>query len=216
MTDTKIGADLKHRGVAATKLMTGAPLLRPIETRYRGYRFRSRFEARWAVFFETLGVPWKYEPEGFALPSGARYLPDFRLRLFFPESFWIEVKPTGGDTSLFKEFCQTLPVKRGWQPRAALLTEIPDPLLRDLDGDYDGFLVLGASVSEWILARGPFWPIKDHDFAACKRCGAVGFAQFGWAVYICNCGLDGENDSPRVERAYRAARSARFEHGERG
>jgi hypothetical protein len=29
--------------------------LRPLETLYNGYRFRSRLEARWAVFFEAMG-----------------------------------------------------------------------------------------------------------------------------------------------------------------
>jgi len=41
--------------------------LRPLETKYRGCRFRSRLEARWAVFFDALGIKWWYEPEGFAL-----------------------------------------------------------------------------------------------------------------------------------------------------
>ena len=41
--------------------------MRPIETNYRGCRFRSRIEARWAVFFDALGFEWWYEPEGFAL-----------------------------------------------------------------------------------------------------------------------------------------------------
>ncbi len=41
--------------------------MKPIETTYRGCRFRSRIEARWAVFFDTLGIKWWYEPEGFAL-----------------------------------------------------------------------------------------------------------------------------------------------------
>ena len=27
-----------------------------IETKYKGYRFRSRLEARWAVFFDALGI----------------------------------------------------------------------------------------------------------------------------------------------------------------
>jgi len=35
-----------------------------IETRYRGYRFRCRLEARWAVFFDAAGVEWSYEDEG--------------------------------------------------------------------------------------------------------------------------------------------------------
>lgn len=35
------------------------------ETRYNGYRFRSRLEARWAVFFDTLGIKYEYEKEGY-------------------------------------------------------------------------------------------------------------------------------------------------------
>jgi hypothetical protein len=92
-----------------------------IETLYRGYRFRSRLEARWAVFFDVAGIGWQYEPEGFDLanvrvprvyepedpdlppvrvwnePEDMKayaplwYLPDFYL----PEQeYWIEVKPT--------------------------------------------------------------------------------------------------------------------------
>lgn len=66
-----------------------------IETTYKGYRFRSRLEARWAVFFDALEIPWQYEPEGFekADPDNeervVRYLPDFYL----PQSgTWVEVK----------------------------------------------------------------------------------------------------------------------------
>lgn len=40
--------------------------VKAIEARYRGYRFRSRLEARWAVFFDALKVRWEYEEEGFA------------------------------------------------------------------------------------------------------------------------------------------------------
>lgn len=56
--------------------------IKPIETYYNGYRFRSRLEARWAVFFDTLGVEYEYEPEGFMLPSGKCYLPDFRAKCY--------------------------------------------------------------------------------------------------------------------------------------
>lgn len=37
--------------------------IKPIETVYKGYRFRSRLEARWAVFFDAQGIEWEYEPE---------------------------------------------------------------------------------------------------------------------------------------------------------
>ena len=56
--------------------------IKAIETIYNGYRFRSRLEARWAVFFDALGVDYEYEPEGFNLPNGGRYLPDFRVKCY--------------------------------------------------------------------------------------------------------------------------------------
>jgi len=59
------------------------------ETRYNGNRFRSRLEARWAVFFDALGIKYWYEYQDYG--SGKyRYLPDFYL----PEcKTWVEIKP---------------------------------------------------------------------------------------------------------------------------
>lgn len=71
-----------------------APSFRAITTRYKGCNFRSRLEARWAVFFDHLGIRWDYEPEGFELGNGLRYLPDFWL----PDwKIWVEVKPAEPD-----------------------------------------------------------------------------------------------------------------------
>ena len=53
--------------------------IKAIETYYKGYRFRSRLEARWAVFFDAAGIKYEYEPEGFDLGGGLYYLPDFRI-----------------------------------------------------------------------------------------------------------------------------------------
>jgi len=64
-------------------------MLKAIETVYNGYRFRSRLEARWAVFFDTLGISYEYEKEGYDL-DGTWYLPDFWLPI---ENIWVEVKP---------------------------------------------------------------------------------------------------------------------------
>lgn len=69
--------------------------IKALETYYNGYRFRSRTEARWAVYFNSLGIPFEYEPEGFRLPNGENYLPDFRLSLRTRELryyWWAEVK----------------------------------------------------------------------------------------------------------------------------
>lgn len=51
-----------------------------LNTKYNGYLFRSRLEARWAVFFDACGVEYEYEPEGFDLGDGLHYLPDFKLK----------------------------------------------------------------------------------------------------------------------------------------
>lgn len=66
-------------------------MLKAIETVYKGYKFRSRLEARWAVFFDALGITWEYEPDGYDLGRFGRYLPDFHLPQFDTIA---EVKPT--------------------------------------------------------------------------------------------------------------------------
>ncbi len=58
--------------------------VKAIQTRYAGCHFRSRLEARWAVFFDALGISWEYEPQGYQHEPWAdgtvwRYLPDFYL-----------------------------------------------------------------------------------------------------------------------------------------
>jgi hypothetical protein len=71
--------------------------IKPIQTKYNGYNFRSRLEARWAVFFDALKIPYQYELDGFE-NNGEKYLPDFYL----PTSeTWVEVK--GDPLALFKD-----------------------------------------------------------------------------------------------------------------
>lgn len=70
--------------------------IKPIETVYNGYRFRSRLEARWAVFFDAAGIKYQYEPEGYEVnhwqgEQPIRYLPDFYLPDY---GCWAEVKPS--------------------------------------------------------------------------------------------------------------------------
>ena len=63
--------------------------MKSIETFYNGYRFRSRAEARWAMFFDLANIPYFYEPEGLEFEDGTKYLPDFYL----PDcDTWFEVK----------------------------------------------------------------------------------------------------------------------------
>ena len=65
--------------------------MQAIDTFYKDHFFRSRLEARWAVYFDSLKQKWEYEPEGFILENGVKYLPDF----FIPElDAYVEVKPS--------------------------------------------------------------------------------------------------------------------------
>lgn len=79
--------------------------MQAIQTEYMGYLFRSRLEARWAVFFDLLGLNWQYEVEGFDLGGAGYYLPDFKVISPDGYIFWYEVKPKGVTTdSKFEAF----------------------------------------------------------------------------------------------------------------
>jgi hypothetical protein len=78
--------------------------MKALETVYRGHVFRSRLEARWAVFFDQIRVRWEYEPEGFKLDDGSNYLPDFFLH--FDGGIYAEIKPEGDDFAKAREFAK--------------------------------------------------------------------------------------------------------------
>lgn len=85
--------------------------IKAIETVYKGYKFRSRLEARWAVFFDVCGVEWEYEPEGYNV-DGLCYLPDFLLHdvsichdeysTYVLPKLWVEVKGVMDEASAEK------------------------------------------------------------------------------------------------------------------
>lgn len=75
-------------------------MIKAIDTKYNGYIHRSRLEARWSVFFVTLGIEYVYEMEGYNLGKGLYYLPDFYLPKY---DAYIEVKPKYLYTKLIKE-----------------------------------------------------------------------------------------------------------------
>lgn len=67
--------------------------IQAIETSYSEVKFRSRTEARWAVFFDHCQIEWQYEIEGYDTPYGS-YLPDFYLPSL---KTWVEVKAKTGE-----------------------------------------------------------------------------------------------------------------------
>ncbi|GIF13981.1 hypothetical protein [Actinoplanes teichomyceticus] len=113
--------------------------IEPIEMRYAGCRFRSRLEARWAVFFDHFNIRWEYEPQGFTFSTGTRYLPDFWLPA---QEVWVEVK---GQLSLegLATVCRAgveLPgTEEGILPRILLLGPVPPPGGAHVHGAFGGF-----------------------------------------------------------------------------
>lgn len=182
--------------------------LKAIETRYKGYRFRSRLEARWAVFFDAIKLDWQYEPEGFVLPSGSYYLPDFRINLR-GGPLWVEIKPGNETSNLFSEFIDSAP--HGW--RGTVLNDIPQPDIVASSGHYyedDRPYVLGPEL----------WD-NHYRFCICVHCREVGFEFDGRSARIgCGCKEHGTSDKeytadhPVLIEAFAKARQARFEHGE--
>lgn len=66
-----------------------APKPKAMEVSYSGRIFRSRLEARWAVFLDLLDVNWDYEPFFYLVGEELFYLADFYLP---DQQLWLEVK----------------------------------------------------------------------------------------------------------------------------
>lgn len=211
--------------------------IKPIETLYNGMRLRSRLEARWAVFFDAIGMKYEYEPEGYALKDGTAYLPDFYLPT---EEMFVEVKPER--EGAVKELEKVEQFVEGTKNVVLILPTIPDRR----DPDFWWFAAIYKHpLRKMVLQRRVcFWKYDDDEPA-----------WIGSDYYICNLtelsfypkGRDDLrkrlpmipiNDMdmpytkdekegvtfrlsddfvgwPDVSAAFDKARSARFEHGEK-
>lgn len=210
----------------------------PIETNYAGYRFRSRLEARWAVALTARGIRWEYEKQGFhcteRLTLGdetINYLPDFWL----PEhNLFAEVKGELPDeASLIRLANVAASLSSGGGGGChdqgghdvVLLGPIPEIPVRapwvlhmhkgSLQmSPWDGIAVSGCVQAYTTLASdygGDSWgAISDSEFYGpnvTKWRVASGILLNGGAL----------PHAPEMwADAYRAARHARFEYGERG
>jgi hypothetical protein len=193
--------------------------IKPIETQYQGCHFRSRQEARWAVFMDTLGVRWAYEPEGFELPDVGRYLPDFYL----PDlDRFLEVKPTWAQTSE-TEKARAFALAQEANKVVVMVCECAPFINRLVIDRADG--LPSHSVIENYGRY--FAPDGDRDglilFGFCPTCNQATLGHLGAHAVFCDprwdtrtCPGQADNDHPRVQTAFATARSARFEFGRSG
>ena len=193
--------------------------MKAIETEYKGYRFRSRLEARWAVFFDRLGIKYEYEPEGIVLSDGTYYLPDFYLPGFH---CYFEVKWDGiQDTPEGREAVRRIRNGADTNEWAGIIA-FGDPM-NDIvriycqesnDGSagyYEGPVTFGIHPSlhepylfaEWDRRERVFYDSFGEDMKMIP----METAEYGKYVY-------GHFVTGRVLNARKAARQARFDHGE--
>jgi hypothetical protein len=250
----------------------GSAMIKAIETRYKGYRFRSRLEARWAVFFDALGVEWEYEKEGYDLGELGYYLPDFYL----PEwGTFIEIKggnPTKHEILKLARLANFLNNGRNLCQRIANISETRDASEEKYDAAKSVYLFWGTpgmpefkfkSTGRWKLKSGCIGisipplleemelPLATSLFAKCDGGRKLDIwplysglseeerSQF-LSIYVRPADLPEDvfsemvlnlcypfglmrrtytgrgvlYEDPEILKAYDAARSARFEHGE--
>ncbi len=188
---------------AESNLMT----LHAIETIYRGHKFRSRLEARWAIFLDALNIGYRYEYEGFDL-DGLWYLPDFWLPR---QRVWIEIKPT-------------IPEDDDAHKPLALAQQTDDPVMLLMGDTWPGAYFAGVCIRDPQttgvgLIAPAFW-------ALCSYCEGIGF-QYAPPdeplSFFCTVGgcpyyyRTSEHDQPGNQSAavlytaFTAARQARFD-----
>lgn len=191
------------RGVYAKKgrrSMTVGP--QAIETVFKGYRFRSRLEARIAVMLDVLNLKWEYEAQGFALGGNCvYYLPDFWL----PDLHcFIEVK---GQEPTDEEQQKCIALARETRSLVLLLAGMPDTLPHGLAY----YIHRDYGLQDGLPAH----------FIQCAHCGMVGIEadtqeQSDAVRFIpCDCQATVRHNADVIRRSVFAARAARFEHGEK-
>jgi hypothetical protein len=195
--------------------------IKAIETVYNGYRFRSRLEARWAVFFDTLGIKYEYEKEGFDL-DGMWYLPDFWL----PEQeCYVEIK---GQTPTVEE-----------REKALRLAQLSCHRIYMFESNFclqneDGFPVAAAPYFPSHKTIDRFHLSPKMSWCHCGGCGrwiikhnelAYDLRFRHWVPGYCEesgvcetyCPISSRAqylwfEAPHLIKAYTAARQARFEY----
>lgn len=202
----------------ATGNAQGSGMLTAIETHYDGHRFRSRLEARWAVFFNALGIKYEYEPEGYEF-AGQKYLPDFWIPSW---DAFVEIKPAIPD---YDQMSRLIAFAQHANKNLLVIYDGPyvkshhviwcSPLGFEGHQLQLGWCCYAKNGCGQLYVHSPYWgaqaigPLTDHDcmglaFLEPERRTIDGLLD-GWPFIG---GFEAE--------AFEAATSARFEYGESG
>ncbi len=170
--------------------------IKPIETSYNGYKFRSRLEARWAIFFDAIGLKYEYEMEGYNM-DGLRYLPDFYIPSL---DRWFEIKGTPLNSNEIKkceEFCSR---KDNKNIKFSILIGAPEAI------KIDNFIGIMEYVWEWPSKT---YPENYRILAPDELSKKEYYSRFVKGLWIAPNTTEEELIKATIQ-----AREARFEFGE--
>lgn len=187
------------------------------KTNYGGLLFRSRTEAKWAVFFDTLGVKYDYEPFFEEVGNdyiSYNYLPDFYLP---SQEKFIEVKP-GKPTELEEQ-------KAAFWCKDILEIVVLFNLQPPTDKLENGWLYYFPNIKKTPMVMQHYW------WGECQQCGYIDIAEHAY-VTACGCrNIDYYNNvwekeeidergysksfsrSKRLMKAYSIAKNYKFNYG---
>lgn len=178
-----------------------------IETWHQSILFRSRMEARWAVFLDEMDVSFSYEQEGFNLGELGGYRPDFWMPSV---GKWMEYKPVRPTEVEFEK-----------GRRVAALTGHPFVFFY---GSMDSPDYRKKNRENGIQIKPSGEEETQYWWCHCPKCGLVGLEYWGNASRMrCGCGffkpddlldnIDGKHhqfNTDRLVKAYMLARNYQF------
>lgn len=173
--------------------------MKSIPTEFNGITFRSRTEARWAIFMRNLGVKYDYEAEGYDL-DGLHYLPDFWL----PDlKAFLEIKPEAPNN---QEMERALRLAN--YTKRKIFIQSGSPRLPDLADASDSMRCIFPGESEDV----PYW------WCECLKCGKIGIEFRGRTDRldcVCNRDINRDDrcygfDTARLLVAYDTAKAYQF------
>jgi hypothetical protein len=145
------------------------------KTLYREVLYKSRIEAKWAIFFDTLGIKHQYEPFWANVDSRGgqiNYKPDFEI--FIPNdnhTYYAEIKISKPPEEAITKAC-------GWAREygdTIILFDLQPPKLTS----ESGWLFEWTEISDQVIKYTQIW------WCECPKCGYLGIQQYG--IVPCRC-----------------------------
>jgi hypothetical protein len=145
------------------------------KTKYNNIEYRSKIEARWAVFFDCLGITHKYEPDWSDVEINLRtyyYKPDFYISIpSSKQEFYVEIK-----TQVPTEYEQLKAAAWAKDIGAIIFFYNLQPPNDDTES---GWLLCWEEIPKKVIMHDQYW------WCECPACKWLGINELG--IPMCNC-----------------------------